>query len=73
MSDERQDDLLPEFEDNDEDVLLQVQMWIYNLVVGQWKKLLIGFGGVLLVVLVHGLYTDSVTQSQREVHAELLW
>ena len=71
MSDERQDDLLPEFEDNDEDVLLQVQMWIYNLVVGQWKKLLIGFGGVLLVVLVHGLYTDSVVQSQRTVHAEL--
>jgi len=71
MSDERQDDLLPEFEDNDEDVLLQVQMWIYNLVVGQWKKLLFVFGGVLLVVLVHGLYTDKVIQGQREVHAEV--
>ena len=71
MSDERQDDLLPEFEDNDEDVLLQVQMWIYNIVVGQWKKLLMGFGGVLLIVLAHGLYTDSVIQSQRSVHAEV--
>ena len=71
MSDERQDDLLPEFEDNDEDVLLQVQMWVYNIVVGQWKKLLMGFGGVLLIVLAHGLYTDSVIQSQRTVHAEL--
>ena len=70
MSDERQDDLLPEFEDNDEDVLLQVQMWVYNIV-GQWKKLLMGFGGVLLIVLAHGLYTDSVIQSQRTVHAEL--
>ena len=71
MSDERQDDLLPEFEDNDQDVLLQVQMWVYNIVVGQWKKLLIGFGGLLLIVLVNGLYTDSVTESQRLVHAEV--
>ena len=71
MSDERQDDLLPEFDDNDEDVLLQVQMWIYNLVVGQWKKLLFVFGGILLIVLVHGLYTDSVVQAQRAVHAEV--
>ena len=73
MSDERQDDLLPEFEDNDEDVLLQVQMWIYNLVVGQWKKLLMGFGGVLLIVLAHGLYTDSVIQSQRKYMLNWRW
>ena len=71
MSDERQDDLLPEFEDNEEDVLLQAQMWVYNIVVGQWKKLLMVFGGILLIVLVHGLYTDSVIQSQRAVHAEV--
>ncbi len=71
MSDERQDDLLPEFEDNEQDVLLQVQMWVYNIVVGQWKKLLIGFGGILLIVLINGLYTDSVIESQRLVHAEV--
>jgi len=65
------DDLLPEFDDSDEDVLLQAQMWVYNLVMGQWKKMLYVFGGVLLVVLVHGLYTDSVIQGQRSVHAEL--
>jgi len=70
MSEERSDDLLPEFEDNEEDVLLQAQMWVYNIVVGQWKKLLMVFGGVLVAVLVHGLYTDSVVQSQRAVHAE---
>ena len=63
MSDERQDDLLPEFEDNEEDVLLQAQMWVYNIVVGQWKKLLLVFGGILLIVLIKGLYTDSVIQS----------
>ena len=71
MSDERQDDLLPEFEDNEEDVLLQAQMWVYNIVVGQWKKLLVVFGGILLIVLINGLYTDSVIQSQREIHAEV--
>jgi len=70
MSDERQDDLLPEFDENEEDVLLQAQMWVYNLVVGQWKTLLVGFGAILLVVLVHGLYTDSVVQAQREIYAE---
>ena len=70
MSDERQDDLLPEFDENEEDVLLQAQMWVYDLVVGQWKTLLIGFGSILLVVLVHGLYTDSITQAQREIHAQ---
>ncbi len=63
-------DLLPEFDDGDEDVLLQAQMWVYNFVMEHWKKMLYGFGGVLLIVLAHGLYTDSVIQSQRAVHAE---
>ena len=71
MSDERTDDLLPEFEDSDEDVLLQVQMWVYNLVMQHWKKMLYGFGTILLVVLVQGVYTDNVVQGQRAVHAEL--
>ena len=52
MSDERTDDLLPEFEDSDEDVLLQAQMWVYNFVMQHWKKMLYGFGAILLVVTV---------------------
>jgi predicted negative regulator of RcsB-dependent stress response len=71
MSDERTDDLLPEFEDSDEDVLLQAQMWVYNFVMQHWKKMLYGFGAILLVVLVQGLYTDNVVQGQRAVHAEM--
>lgn len=71
MSDERTDDLLPEFEDSDEDVLLQAQMWVYNFVMQHWKKMLYGFGAILLVVLVQGLYTDKVVQGQRAVHAEM--
>ena len=51
MSDERQDDLLPEFEDNDEDVLLQVQMWGLQHCCWSVEKLLMVFGGVLLIVL----------------------
>ena len=71
MSDERTDDLLPEFEYSDEDVLLQAQMWVYNFVMQHWKKMLYGFGAVLLVVLVQGVYSDNVVQGQRAVHAEV--
>ena len=71
MSEEEQDDLLPEWDENEEDALLQAQMWVYNLVMGHWPKLLAVFGGILLVVLVHGVYTESVISAQREVHSEV--
>ena len=71
MSDERQDDLLPGLKIT-EDVLLQVQMWIYNLVVGQWKNLL-SVLVVLLVVLIHGLYTDSVPKHREKYMLRSQW
>lgn len=71
MSEEKENDLMPEWDENEEDVLLQGQMWIYNFFMGNWQKMLFGFGGVLTIVLVHGIYTESVVSVQRDVHSEI--
>ena len=71
MSEEKENDLMPEWDENEEDVLLQGQMWVYNFFMGNWQKMLFVFGGILAVVLVHGIYTESVISAQREVHSEI--
>jgi len=71
MAEER-DDLLPEFDDNEEDVLFQFRMKVYDLFMAHWKNLLIISGIFLLIVLVQGLYTEYVQEEQREIHRALL-
>lgn len=71
MSEEKENELMPEWDENEEDVLLQGQMWVYNFFMGNWQKMLVGFGGVLVIVLVHGIYTESIIASQRDVHSEI--
>ena len=70
MSEER-DDLLPEFDENEEDALLQVQMKIYNFIMGYWKKGLVVVGAILSVVLVRGLYFEHVQDVQRGFHKDI--
>jgi tetratricopeptide (TPR) repeat protein len=70
---EERDDLLPEFDDNEEDVLFQVQMRVYNLFMANWKKLLIVSAVFLTVVLVQGLYADHIQDKQRHSHGELMF
>ena len=72
MAEER-DDFLPEFDDNDEDVLFQIQMKVYNVFMAHWKNLL-GISVIFLLgVLVQGLYADHKQQEQRQAHGELLF
>jgi predicted negative regulator of RcsB-dependent stress response len=68
---EREEELLPEWDEDEQDVLLQTQMWVYNFIMAQWKRMLVGFGAILLVVLVQGLYQESVVEAQREIHSEV--
>ena len=68
---EELEELLPEFDENEEDVLLQTQMKVYNFIMGYWKQGLGVIGIFLLGVLGHGLYVEHVLDQQRSVHSEL--
>lgn len=70
MAEER-DELLPEFDENEEDVLLQVQMKIYNFIMGYWKQGLMAIGVILLGVLGQGLYAEHVQDQQRSIHSDI--
>ena len=65
------DELLPEFDENEEDVLLQTQMKVYNFIMGYWKEGLGVIGILLLGILVQGLYVEHIQAEQRSVHSEL--
>ena len=65
------DDVLPEFDEGDEDVLLQAQMKVYDVFMSYWKHLLAVFVVILLGVLVYGLYTDAGINSQRDIHSRI--
>lgn len=68
---EEKDSLLPEFDENEEDVLLQTQMKIYNFLMGNWKKGLVVVGVGLVVILVRGLYFEHVQDTQRGYQSEI--
>ena len=65
------DNILPEFDESDEDVLLQAQMKVYDVFMSYWKHMLAGFVVILLGVLVYGLYTDAGVNSQRDIHSRI--
>ena len=68
---EEKDELLPEFDENEEDVLLQAQMKVYNFIMGYWKQGLAVIGVVLLGVLGQGLYIEHIQDQQRSIHSDI--
>jgi len=47
------------FEDEEEDIILKTRMKLYDLFMGNWRKLLYGLGGILIGTLAYGLYESA--------------
>ena len=73
MAEEKDKDILEaEFGDEeDQEVIFQIQMKVYDLFMRKWKDLIIVSAVVLFVVLIYSLYTSHIITEQQTQHAQV--
>ena len=65
------DDILPEFDENEEDIILKTQLKVYDVVMKYWQRMLMVLGVILLGVLIQGTYANHIQETQRAIHSEI--